>query len=610
MSLRITALALLCAASTLAPPASARAEAPDGEFSQKWKIASRAAWPPVPMGSAVVLKSGNTLVAHAMADGKTTWTAKFKKLTRGGAVLAGAKGVIYVLGRRGVILISSEGKVIRTYKVRGATSMLQADDSIYVATKNKVLRLDAAGQKELGSVKLKGARILGASGRYATVYTRQKQAKGSRLSPNLLQVLDLATGKVIYQFRLLPDGSHSVVKMDAEQLTFVDYTVADRKGNNRKKLYFTTVNYRENKKLRDLSLSKLYASAKSDTIWIALGNDRQIFVATHGGNGHEANVAAYLPDQRKTLWERLGTQPNRGLTPYMGLLWSVIRDDKGNTKLTGLHPLTGKAVARFPLDGSAIDPPAQAAGHLLVRTTKSIYCFGGKVKEMVLVAGNPSPAAAKPAKSPAPTTPAPETVDEPAALPLATPAPAADVEQPPPLPTEARTTPAVAAAKSGYRTHRDSQLGFSVQTPEAWFVDETRRRRMGGPRAVTPFARVKKMPGRRFFLGTVQVLTWEASGRDASGLWRSIYVQRRQLSPDMRVQQVHQIKNVGGTGLPGVVARYSFSGPGGQPVKLRSLCVVSNGVAYELRAWAGPMRPKRTWREIEEIFSSFKVFKP
>ena len=627
MSLRFPTLTLLWVVALATTAADAQAAPTADGVTLRWKIPSKAAWPPVPAATAVVFKTGNTLTAHDLKDGKTTWKAKFRKLAKGPSVLASGPGMIYVLGRRGVILLSLAGKVSHTYKLKGATSVLHKGDSVYVAARSNVLRLDNLGKKELGTAAVKGAKILGASGRYAAIFSRQKQKKGSRLSPNLLQVVDLATGKGIYQFRLLPDGSHKVAHMDARKLAFVDYTRVDSRGNNRRKLYFTVVDYQNNKKLRDLSLSRLYASDPSDTIWVTLGAQDNIFLATHGRSGQEANVAGFDLNQRKSLWERLGTQPNLGLALFQGLLWSAIRDDKGATKLVGLDPRTGKAVQRLVLDGNAVYPPVEVAGRLFVRTSKSVYCFGGTPQNLLLPGVNkaPSPSTPPPTR-PAPVTalPAAESPDEPAAVPLTTEATPltteatpltteatpslANIEQPPPLPGETGVTkPGV---RPGFRTHMDRQLGFSMQVPETWFLDQARQRRLGGPRAVIPFARVKRLPGQRFFLGTVQVLTWEAAGRDASGLWRSIFVQRHKLNPEIKVKRVFQIKNVGGTGLPGVVARYSFTGPGGQPVILRSLCVVSNGVAYELRAWAGPMHPARTWREVEEIFSSFRVFIP
>jgi len=576
----------------------------------------------VKAGRAVVVKDRNKLTAMSLADGTTTWTAKFRKLAKGPAVLAAGKDRIFALGKRGVILLSAEGKVLRTHKLKGGSSVLFRGDSVFVSTRAAVLRLDSEVKKELGRASVKGATMLEGSGRYAAIFSRQKRARGSRLSPNMLQVLDLATGKRIYKFRLLPDGAHKVVSMDGQGITFIDYTVADRRGRNRRKLYFTEVNYRANKKVRDLALSKQYASDKSDTVWISMGKEGKIYVATHGGSGHDANVVGYDTIRRKTLWERLGTQPNLGLVRYMGLLWSAIRDDKGRTKLVGLVPGSGKARIRLPLDGKAVKPPILVAGHLFVRTARSLYCFGPRpAGGTIAVTDSKAPAKVKqppalPAgASPAATASPASASDEPSTAQLVTaksstaPGSTARTEQPPPLPASGSSS-APPATRPGFRVHKDAQLGFALQLPEAWFLDKKRERRLGGPRAAIPFSRVKHLPERRFYLGTVQVLTWEAAGRDAAGLWRSIFVQRKGLNSDVKVISVHKLKNVGGTGRAGVVARYRFAGPSGQPIILRSLCVVSNGVAYELRAWAGPMHPGQTWREIEEILSSFRVFKP
>ena len=69
------------------------------------------------------------------------------------------------------------------------------------------------------------------------------------------------------------------------------------------------------------------------------------------------------------------------------------------------------------------------------------------------------------------------------------------------------------------------------------------------------------------------------------------------LNPDIKVSRVSRVLNVGGKGVSGVVAEYLFTPRGGgRPVKLRSLCLVSHGVAFELRAWASPLRAKILWR--------------
>ncbi len=617
----------------LSPAAAADFAAADSPIKQQWKISIKADWPPVPAATAVVFKQGNGLTARALTDGAEAWTAKFRKLARGPSVLAASGGNIYALGRRGVILLSIDGKVQRTYKLLGATSVMTQGDSVYVSGKKKVVRLDATVQREIGKAKVQAGFIRGAHGRFAAVYSRQKQKKGSRLSPELLQVFDLATGKAVYQFRLLPDGAHRVIGMGAHRITFIDFTRRDRRGKNRKKLYFTVADYRSNKKLRDLNLSKLYASAQSDRVWVVQATRGRIFVATHGARGDDANVAGFDPARRKTLWERLGTTANRGLVHYDGLLWSAISDEKGGgAKLVGIDPNSGKAKVRLPLDGPAKKPVTEVAGRLFVRTARSIYCFGPSSTAHHLAVGDAKPAAAGASSGasadqppPLPTSAAAPAAtaapDEPAApAPLKTAgtgstAPAT-ADAPPPLPTAQSAPPTsdgeadLAATPLGHRPgwlgYRDRSLGFRVQLPRTWKLDRDRIRRLGGVRAVIPFARKKEMSGRAYYLGTVQVLSWEAAGRDADGLWRSVYVQRRKLSPDVQVSRVYRVRNVGGSKLSGVVASYEFTGPGGQTVTLRSLCVVSHGVAFEVRAWAGPMRPRRTWRDVGEIFSSFQ----
>jgi hypothetical protein len=129
--------------------------------------------------------------------------------------------------------------------------------------------------------------------------------------------------------------------------------------------------------------------------------------------------------------------------------------------------------------------------------------------------------------------------------------------------------------------------------------------RMGGVRSVVPFALTRRYGSRIVYLASIQVLTWEAAGRSADGQWQSVYAQRKAQSPDLRVLKVKRVR-IGPDGHKGIFARYTFRGPNGYLVELRSLCLVKGHVAYELRAWAGPMNTGKLWEQINEIGQTFR----
>jgi hypothetical protein len=176
---------------------------------------------------------------------------------------------------------------------------------------------------------------------------------------------------------------------------------------------------------------------------------------------------------------------------------------------------------------------------------------------------------------------------------------------PRPAPASAPTVGGALVAKPGWRMFRDRVAGYLLQTPTTWAYNRASMRSLGGLRYIIPFSRTGVISGRPSTIGMVHLLTWEAAGRDADGLWRSVYAQRQQLSPDVRVTKTERVAKVGGSTASGILASYTFY-KAGYPMQLRSLCVVDHGVAFELRGWASAYSPQEVWREVEGIFASFR----
>ena len=518
-------------------------------FEIRWKMQSNAQWPPAISGDRLVLRSGDTVTAHSAASGKLLWTHRLAGLRPGEASVAAGDRFVYLLGGAGLeILDLATGKPAGKRALSEATGLLYQGGSVYVTGGAGLVRLDESGTRLLQKApELKGE-LRGADGDFVAIY---RQGKGS---PKRLTVVNLRTGKLAFDFKLLPAGSHRVARMAEGRIVFIDFSQRQPDGSNLQKLYYTEADYQTGKKLHDASLASKYTSPAADVFWSAASSDR-VFVANHGKAGAPSTLFCFDPGQGKVLWTRSGEVASMGLLLRDGLLWTAVTGKRGAGQLVSYSLETGDVISRLPLDAPGIGSPVQAHGALLVRTRHSIYGL------------------------------APRT------LPVATGDPG--------------TGAGTGTAASSWRLFRDRVAGYLIQVPPAWAFNRDMMRKLGGLRFVIPFVRSELSGGKQVPLATVHILTWEAAGRDAQGLWRSIQAQRLRTNPSMRVLGLVRIPAQGGSGPPALLATYSFRSALGEPVQMRSLCMISHGLAFELRGWVAPAAPPTVWQEVEGIFRGF-----
>ena len=535
-------------------------------YKVRWKVASTGVWPPTLVAGNVLFKSGNTLTARSLEHGRKVWTVNIPNLRYGAGIMAASQKFIYVLNNKGVLMLDpATGKQLKFKAIPKANSVLARQGSVYVSGSKGIYQLDSSLDRQLGIALGFTGELRGADAQYIVLHCHEAGPGAGKGSPNRLKVVDLKRGKQVYQFKLLPGGGHHVIQVGGGRVVFIDYTRKSG-GKNSTKLYYTEADYVKSVKLKDISLSGQYKSAASDTFWVAGDPAGQLFFANHGDPGDPSVLLAYDPAQRKTLWSRGGQVSSMGVLLHRGKLWTGLTKKGGPSSAVLYSPDDGNPMATHALDSPGTGAPVAAGEAVLLRTRKSVYCF------------------------------APAPRDEPKPKPVVKPAI---------LGTRGLPT----AARPGWKLLRHKPSGFFIQVPESWHIDKQKKRKMGGVRHVIPFARKHKLGQRVFYVGSVTVLTWEAAGRDADKLWQSIYAQRRGTSRDLRVAKVHRVRNIGGSGVDGIRAVYSFHGPRGYAVQLRSLCLIHHGVAFELRAWAGPTRPAEVWKQVEQIFKTFRPHK-
>ena len=539
------------------------------KYDARWKLATTGVWPPTVTGTSVVFKSGNTLSAHSLEHGRKLWTANIPDLRYGSGIMAAGDKYVYVLNNKGVLMLDpATGKQVKLKEIPAPNSILYRLGSVYVSGSKGIYQLDATLDKQLGRATGFTGELRGADAQYIVIYCHEAGPGAGKGSPNRLKVVDLKRGKMVYQFKLLPGGGHRVIKVGGGRVVFIDHTRKLR-GKNSTKLYYTEADYVRSKKLRDISLSGQYKSAVSDNFWVTGDPAGQLFFANHGDPGDPSVLLAYDPAQGKTLWSRGGQVSSMGLLLHKGKLWTGLTKKGGPSTAVLYSPDDGNPVFHHDLDSPGTGAPVSAGDAVLLRTRKSVYCFA---PPRVVAARDPG-LAVKPAM----------------------------------VGTIGKGLPTV--ARPGFKLLRHRPSGFMIQVPLGWHLDKRKKVKLGGLRHVIPFARKQRLGKRVVYLGSVTVLTWEAAGRNVDQLWQSIWAQRKGISPDVRVSRVRRVRNIGGSGVNGIMATYSFRGPRGYSVKLKSLCLLHHGVAFELRAWAGPSRPAKIWKQVKKIFKTFRPHK-
>ncbi|MCC6747066.1 MAG: PQQ-binding-like beta-propeller repeat protein [Deltaproteobacteria bacterium] len=566
-------VSMLCAA-LLSNPAHAASE-----LRPQWRLRERVAWPPAIVGGALVLKRGDELAGYGLTDGRRLWTRRYGRLREGERTLAGGRRFAYALTLRGLLVLDpSTGRIVTQRPTPGATGLLATDDSVFVTTRTELLRLDETGQRVLGRAAATGA-LRAARADHAVLY-RVESRPSTPGSPKRLLVVDLRSGREVFSFKLLPSGEHQVVELRDARLAFLDYSRATASGVNPRKVFYTEADYLRGAKTMDRPLSERYSSSSADRFFAVRAPSGVLYVANVGSPREPSQLFAYLPERKQTRWARSGELVSTGLLLHAGGLVAAVNGREGGSQLVLYSPTDGNTVHQQPLDGLAEGAPVAAGALVLAHTRGSVACFS--------LGETPSAA----------STPPPPTNPPPPAAPSASAPPAPHTGIP------AETTPPAGTGPAGFRLYRDRLAGYEVRLPEAWRLDRTRIRRFGGVRLAVPFVRSGlDTAGVPRYQASLQVLVREAAGQDAEGLWRSVYQQRAQQDPQVKVLLVQRPRLP--SGQRAVLATYLTRSASGYPEQVRSLCVVSHGVAFELRARLAPGFLGRLWPEVMQIFRTF-----
>jgi hypothetical protein len=500
---------------------------------------------PAPRMAILALVLGTAAGGVARADDPACWSAG-----AGGWPPVRAGSLLVFAGDGALTARRPDGTIRwrhRRSALAGPVSLAGDERRVVALTTEGWIALDAADGRLLWRRALARTRDLlrGIDGAHGLLY-RELDGK----SPKRLVVVELSTGNEIYEFKLLARGEHQVVRFADGRLAFVDGRVG--RGGKRR-LYYVEVALPDGRRVHDFDLTKLVAGSRAK-VQAARGAEGRLVVAA---SGDAPLVLGIDLERRRVLWKRRDLAA-RALHWQDGALVAAAAGP-----LTWLDPATGKTLRAEPVQGT-IQGLVAGPGCWLLRTTRCLRCVpsGERVSST-----SPPPTTGGPASRPA----------------------VADRPTPPP------GAPAIAGA----RPYVDRHGRFRLTLPRGWQAMRRYARPFGRGRYSLPLARYRRSPLGWRIEASVNVLVREAVEPSAEQLWQTILAFRQRRDPGLRVLGLVRRQQ---QGHPVLVATYLVRGEHGRPERVRSLCLVAGGRAYELR---GRARDETGWAEVAQLLASF-----
>lgn len=535
---------LLLGSVSMVLPASAHAELFGAE---RWTIARPTLEIAGVLGTQLFGRDGDELLALDLKSGKKRWSTRIGNLLSGPRTLAVDENGIYALGTTGLyVLAPSSGAIMHTEPLSKPREIVHIGKSLYVGTEKGVTRFASGGEKRLASSERFQGRVQGAEGNVVLLF-RRLPLEGKKGSPQRLTAVDLKKGKKVYEFRLLPTGGHRVIGMGAGRLSFIDFS-RNLSGKNPSKLFLTEVDYRKNKKLYDIALKHHYVDPKSDRFFVLPAGPGAVLLVQNGPLGATSSVLVLDLKKKQVRWQHKAKEPFGAPLIEGQRVW--LAQGRGKARhLVAYGLVDGKEQARTAaLSAPEVGAPRITGKALLLRTSAGVRCLqpGGAV---------------------------------------------------------AASLPAAADPTRGWRLYRDKLAGYTIKLPVAWKLNPRHVRHFGTDAFAVPFVRYEVKGDRWIFQASMHVLVRPSRGQSADEVWKAVLAQRGRRTPVKVVGTQRRQRN----GLAEVFGSYSFRNRYGAEETAQSLCVVSHGLAFELRARVRPAAAAQLASEVRQIFATFTV---
>ena len=511
------------------------------------------------IGSLVV--DGDQISLMSTQDGSLRWETRIGGLLPQLATLGNRYA--YVVSKSSLFVLAVETGTIGTVvPLSKPTSIRSTRDSIYVSDQKGIHRFSVDGSKHLSSTKLLGT-LEAADDDFVAIYSNRQLRNGT--IRNVLRVIRMTDERskktkstkkgTTYKFRLLTDGSHQITRFSAGIMSFVDYSRSVR-GTNQRKLFFTEANYKTGKKLRDINLGKHYTADDPDQFQAELTDNSTLVLVSHGPN-RAGRIRAIALDHAKQRWmhpvlsSAQISRPIRGARSQKDIWVMDSSKDKTHTRIRALSLVDGSMTTQ-------------------VTNKEHSKRFYVRANTLLLVASRGMIALH---------------------------------EQPKKLEVKENTNSQ--PIEPTWPTFRDRLVGFTVQFPTSWTLDRKKIRRYSAKQLSIPFVRRGDVGKRaNAFIASIHILVRPSRRQTVSDLWSAIIKQRSDRSGTPATILSKRDGHIGKS--KSLLGAYRFRNRFGTNEQARSMCIVSHGFAFEMRARVNPQANPVIWTEIDRILQTFR----
>ncbi|MBW2735012.1 MAG: hypothetical protein JRH20_21740 [Deltaproteobacteria bacterium] len=153
-----------------------------------------------------------------------------------------------------------------------------------------------------------------------------------------------------------------------------------------------------------------------------------------------------------------------------------------------------------------------------------------------------------------------------------------------------------------WRTYRDTLAGYMFALPQSWRLVAKRIQHYGKGRFSVPFVRYRQEDKRWIFLASVHVLVRPVANQTVDALANSVLEQWKRRMGKANLARTRRWKRGAKTFL---LSSYRFQNRYRRQETSHSLCVISHGFAFELRARTSA-EGEKLWPEIIEALEGFQ----
>lgn len=437
-------------------------------------------------------------------------------------------------------------KLLRKITLKKSDYVLTTKTHLYIKRNKKLFRYGLSlNKKEISRDKKWKGRLLAANDNLVVL----------QIDKNTLRAFDFNSGKKHAEFRLIDKGSQIYFKANGSELSFLDYRIDPNRAHDKHRIFFAKWNFKEDKKTSE---GRFFNIFKGKSIAIK--------------SAHLLNqcylVVEALIDKKKTLLfldaqeGRYLFSKNVRIFSFLSFFNNTFYLIEQNKEIADSHyqpefflktyQLDGKQLKTIELQANPIAPVFKSKHKMLIALNKTLYLL------------NDSLAVSAPIK---------EKKED------------------------------LSFAKD-WKEYQDGLAGYQIYLPAAWKLNSKQIRHYGKNTFSVPFTLYLKKEGQWHFRSSLHILVRPANGQTIEQLLQDVIKQRKKKNGHVEVLSKTKVKVGQHLGLS---ATYKFRNIHGVDERAKSLCVMSHGLAFEIRVRIRPEEFSALEKEIDYIFKTFIV---